>query len=212
MEFAVGHGTATRAAVASGGCRTVATTWMPEAEVERVEPSAMNGVELGMEALAAVADAAILRARLAPIVTDYRDWIASATRASAHKRPARRSVGRPAAARVDGGWSDRGWPCIAGRSARLASVLLTNRTMAMAARQRRAQEQNIQPAAAEAPEWRPFQLAFLLMNLRAFVSPGARGPRDRRPAVLPDRRRQDRGVPGSGGIRHSPAPAARSAL
>jgi hypothetical protein len=77
MEFAGGHGTATRATVVAGDCRKVATTWMPEAEVERIEPSAMAGVELGMEALAANADAASLRTRLAPIVADYRDWIAA---------------------------------------------------------------------------------------------------------------------------------------
>ncbi len=33
------------------------TTWVPTAEVEKVEPSAIDGVELGMEALAAMASA-----------------------------------------------------------------------------------------------------------------------------------------------------------
>jgi hypothetical protein len=52
-----------------------------------------------------------------------------------------------------------------------------------------------------------FQLAFILLNL-----PGIADPRDpsarRRPALLPDRRRQDRGVPRPRRVRHGAAPAA----
>ena len=42
----------------------------------------------------------------------------------------------------------------------LEAFRLANRAMAMAARQRRAQEQGIDPDGVEPPAWRPFQLAF----------------------------------------------------
>jgi hypothetical protein len=38
---------------AAGVCHAVRTEWVPEADVERVEPTRVDGVELGMEALAA---------------------------------------------------------------------------------------------------------------------------------------------------------------
>src|SRR5205085_521248 len=102
--------------------------------------SAMTGVELGMEALAAAADAATVRARLAPIVTEYRDWIAG-QRAQASNGGLQGEVSDDllqraslAATRIETGLALLDDPLV------LRAFSLTNRTMAMAARQRRAQE------------------------------------------------------------------------
>ena len=57
------------------------------------------------------------------------------------------------------------------------------------------------------PQWRPFQLAFILLNLAGLRRSRARRPRDRRPAVLPDRRRQDRGLPRPRRVRDRASPA-----
>ncbi len=79
MEYAVGHGTSTRAGVSDSACSQVATTWVPQAEVERVEPERIPGAEFGMEALADVADADAdtLPSKLATITEQYRKWIAA---------------------------------------------------------------------------------------------------------------------------------------
>ena len=87
MEHAVGHGTSTRASVGPDGCSRVATTWVPQAEVERVEPEEIAGVEFGMEALADVDDVATLRTKLAPITQRYAEWMKRQRDAAPKKRP-----------------------------------------------------------------------------------------------------------------------------
>ncbi len=80
--------------------------------------------------------------------------------------------------------------------------------MAEAARRRRADRGARRPATSSRLEWRPFQLAFLLMNLARDRRPEPPRPRGRRPALLPDRRRQDRGLPRPRRLHAGPAAAA----
>lgn len=170
-EYAVGHGVSTRSVVSGGHCQRVETTWVPHYEVERVEASRIEDVELGMQALSELADAATARQRLMPLVAAYRGWIGS-QRNAAPKGGEQGAVSdmllesaERAAARIEAGIALLEEP-VAFEAFRLA-----NRAMAMAARQRRAQERGISPDRVEPQTWRPFQLAFLLMNLQAFADP-----------------------------------------
>lgn len=171
MEFAVGHGTSTHATVVNGVCSKVETTWMPRAEVERVEAAAIQDVELRMEALASLDDATAARNALLPLVERYRVWI-EGQREKAPKDGAQGEVAaellqsaRRAANRIEAGIESLE------DTQSLEAFRIANRAMAMAARQRRAQERGVAPNTVEPPEWRPFQLAFLLMNLQAFADP-----------------------------------------
>jgi hypothetical protein len=93
-EYAVGHGVATRAALDDAcDCREVHTRWVPSAEVERVAPAEIAGVELRMEELAQVPDAAAAAGLLSGLVTKYRAWIRQQGRTS---RASRSSARRPA--------------------------------------------------------------------------------------------------------------------
>jgi len=61
-----------------GTCRVVQTCWIPSAGVEFVghlDDAALPGVELGMEALATLANVAGARAKLGKLVEHYRAWI-----------------------------------------------------------------------------------------------------------------------------------------
>jgi hypothetical protein len=171
MEFAVGHGTSVHGVMTGRECRAAQTTWMPQCEVERVEPAELKNVELGMEALGGAPNAASLRASLSPLVAEYGNWIeeqaAAAPREKHRAEVAADLLGaaRRAAKRIDDGLSLLDDPGV------LNAFRLTNRAMALAARQRRSQETGKSSASLEPPAWRPFQLAFVLMNLRSFVTP-----------------------------------------
>lgn len=171
LEFAVGHGASVHSVVSGGTCRRVHTTWMPTCEVERVEPAPMPDVELGMDTLAAMPDAQTMREALAALPSQYKDWIEKQGR-DLPGEPGRADVAREllqaadrAARRIEDGLALLDDPKA------FDAFTLANRAMAMAARQRRAQETGVKPEQVDAPRWRPFQLAFILMNLRGFVTP-----------------------------------------
>ncbi len=170
-EFAVGHSVATDSKVVDGCCKTVRTCWIPQAEVERVAPAAMEGVELSMDALALVKDVNEAKTKLGDFVRQYRAWIELQLK-KIPGRPERRkqvaeellSRAEQIAARIDDGIG------VLVDEKCLESFRIANRVMAKAARQRMGVMNKKDPAAI-LPSWRPFQLAFLLMNLRGIAEP-----------------------------------------
>ena len=171
-EYAVGHNVSVCADVDENHCHKVHTEWMPQAAVERVEPSKIPNVEFKMEALGKLQSAAAARQVLNPLVDQYHDWIAEqnadAQRFSGNRREVADELVRratSAANRIQAGIN------LLDDAAVLDAFCTANRAMAAAARRRIAQEQNTSPDAVSPIIWRPFQLAYILINLRGVANP-----------------------------------------
>ena len=171
-EHAVGHNVSTRAEVTSGECRRVRTEWMPQGVVDQTKASDIGGVEFGMEALGSLPDAAAAIDDLRPLVAKYRDWISDQIAVSQDLDGRRREVAdqlvqraRRAADRIEAGIDLLADPDV------LEAFRVANRAMAASGRQRRAIEAGKKPSEVSPPTWRPFQLAYILMNLRGISEP-----------------------------------------
>jgi len=165
-EYAVGHNVATQAE----SSKRIRTCWLPRAEVERVATGPV-AVELGMDALAGLASGEAARTALQPMVEQYRDWIGLQEGKIPAAPAGRQRTGielltriRSVAKRME-----RGIALLEDGQC-LQAFRLANQAMAMAARQRMGVMQGKDPGTV-APKWRPFQLAFLLMNLPGIAEP-----------------------------------------
>jgi hypothetical protein len=165
VEWAVGHGCAADTIVEAGAVVGVRSVWIPQAEVVKVEARDLQGVELRMEQLAALGDAAQIHAALDTLGTAYRQWIAEQS-AKTIEGTKRREVHRvlldrasKALVRIEDGIA-----LLADDPQARLAFTLANRAMANAQRKRRPDVE---------PKWRPFQLAFVLLNLRGVVDPTA---------------------------------------
>jgi hypothetical protein len=88
-EYATGHGTAADWELEDGECRLLRTRWVPTAEVEKTVAGAIAGVELRMSVLGELAGGGAVASALAPLVSAYREWIAT-QRSSAESLSGRR--------------------------------------------------------------------------------------------------------------------------
>jgi hypothetical protein len=171
FEFSVGHNVSTKAMVENGQCKTVKTCWIPASEVERVAPAQIEGVELRMDELARLADGADARKKLGNFVQRYREWI-SQQAAHTPASPKRRKETSDELLKRAGLAADRieaGITLLEDNDC-LEAFRIANRAMATQGRRRLAQQLNKKPEEVT-PSWRPFQLAFLLMNLKGIAKP-----------------------------------------
>ncbi len=164
-EFATGHGVSADWEIeADGGCRRVRTTWIPRAEVEKIETAEIPGVELSMDELGAASGGAAVERMLGPLVAGYREWIevrrlevqglTGSRRATADELLRRAAL---AADRIE-----RGIGILAANPGALDAFRIANRAVARALRTRNQDK---------APHWHAFQIGFLLLNLPGLVDP-----------------------------------------
>jgi hypothetical protein len=172
-EFAVGHGVSAEAQLeADGKCFQVRTVWMPTAEVERIAPAGISGVELRIEELAKLSNGNDASAKLMPIVEQYRAWINEQKKKYHDLDEQRAETAHDlltqagyAADRIEAGINALKEDLV------LCAFKIANSAMAAAARRREAMQRQTSPELLPAPVWRPFQLAFILMTLRSIVNP-----------------------------------------
>lgn len=169
-EFAVGNATSAGWMKDKDGVvRAAHTDFLPMAEVERVEPNERIGATFGMDDLAKLAagDPDALVTALWGLPREYASWIDTEAGdiRNIDGEPRRRTAERLLdAARRAQGRIEAGIALLKkDKWARLAFQAM-NEAVARAARQRTA-GRNGDPAAQKQPTWRPFQLAFVLLNL-----------------------------------------------
>ncbi|PKN50069.1 MAG: hypothetical protein CVU63_00355 [Deltaproteobacteria bacterium HGW-Deltaproteobacteria-20] len=174
-EYAVGHNVAVMVPEGQSPITRVRTTWIPSCEVRRVIAHVEPGVTVAMEDLAQLREGADVRYRLGRLVEAYGAWIAEqrATDVGNELRMQTRDVlmEKAEAARLR---IAAGIDLLASDPQVRRAFCLANKAMAQAARQRSPERYKD----GKRPEWRLFQLAFVLMNL-AGIAAGDHPDRER---------------------------------
>ena len=174
-EWAVGRNAASAWDAGEEAGRRVTRVWtepLPQAEVERVAPNQdrdlKERITLGMEALAerATAGATALAAALSDLPVLYARWIKAERHKIADLPLRRRETAERLVADMERARERiiEGIDILSRNDVARRAFGFMNLAVANAARHRNAGASG-DPKAQPAPEWRPFQLAFILLNL-----------------------------------------------
>jgi hypothetical protein len=172
LEYVVGHNVSSSAEVKEGRCLTVWSAWFPEAEVEKVVPSPLDGVELSMETLSSLGSIESIDAAFSALPETYAAWIQEQQEVQ-NLPPAMRLTcdelvgkARYALTRIN-----KGIALLKADPFSLEAFCLANKAMARSARQRMSINERKPASEVRAPHWYPFQLAFILLNLPGIADP-----------------------------------------
>ena len=166
-EFAVGHNVATTSdspAQLGGPTTRVRTTWIPTAEVRRVKAHSEKNVTVGMDELALLTDGGHAERELARLPEAYGEWIAKQRAKEIDVAGSPRAETQAALMDLAQEACDRirlGIKLVAEDAMARRAFVLTNHVMASSARRRKPDDFK----RGEQPQWRLFQLAFVLANL-----------------------------------------------
>lgn len=169
-EYAVGHGCAARWHEEED-VTEIWTDSMPAYQIPAVKPLSTTAAELRMDALARCVDATAVAEAVRPLVDEYSSWIDEVATGASTLTPSLQATAganlescRNSAQRMGSSIE-----LIADDADALMAFKFMNRAMAdqrsasVEAAQYRAT--GIRSKSAEVPTWRPFQLAFILLNL-----------------------------------------------
>ncbi|MFG1873910.1 DISARM system helicase DrmA [Sphaerisporangium sp. NPDC049003] len=192
-RYAAGRNVAVHAIVPDGQrcAAELCTTWLPAYDVPATvapvgEGTPLEGVELSMDALAA-ASPGELAAGLMPLATGYAAWLdVQEERIPSLPEPLREAASlavfkaREAARRIEAGVA-----LLSGEEHARAAFRFANRAMALQRRRTAVAKlrdesglsyeeamAQVDEQGAKAASWRPFQLAFVLLNLPSLTDPG----------------------------------------
>lgn len=190
LEYAIGRTCSVDWTVRKHSRRATAvwTTWLPVAETPQTQARDVENALLSMDALA-TATAEQVRSGLQPLITGYGDWLDTQETATTQLPPHLRETAdlalveaRRAHKRLQDGLEHVVADAEALRCFQFMNAVMRDQRIASQVAALRASDpalsiadaqSKVAEAGAKAASWRPFQLAFILMQLGALSDPAA---------------------------------------